>query len=264
MVEGRVIRWAAATLLLAIMVAAVGRPAFALNFFELEVYPYDTAGQGEIELESQNNYVVNGDREADPGKVPNHHLWRTSFEGVYGITDHLEAAAYLDLALTPDGHFDYAGWRFRGRYRFLEKDQIPVNVGIYTEFEFPNSRFSENDVELELRMILEKSLGPLTVELNPIFEKPLDGEEASVGWELQYAAKGYIHFRPWLMPGVEFFGDFGPLTHFEPSSQQQHYIFPVVDSKLTKNVKINTGVGFGLTEASDSVIVKLNLEYEFY
>src|SRR5215510_2039340 len=79
------------------------RPVFALNFFELEVYPYDTAGQGEVELESQNNYVVNGEREADPGKVPNHHLWRTSLEAVYGVTDHLEAAAYLDLALTPDG-----------------------------------------------------------------------------------------------------------------------------------------------------------------
>lgn len=239
-------------------------PARALNFFELEVYPYDTAGEGELELENQNSYVINGEKNADPGMVPSHHLWRTSFEGVYGVTDHLEAAAYLDLALTADGRFDYAGWRARGRYRFLEKDQIPVNLGLYAEMEFPNNRFSENDIELELRMILEKDLGPLIVELNPIFEKTLDGEEESVGWELQYAAKGYIHFRPWLMPGIEFFGDFGPLTHFEPSSEQKHFIFPVIDSKLSRNVKLNAGVGFGLTDASDSVLVKLNLEYEFY
>ena len=255
--------WRMGTIFMAILICSEN-PASALNFFELEVYPYDTASQGEVEVESLNSYVINGEREADPGKVPSHHLWRTSIEGVYGITDHLEAAAYLDLALTADGKFDYAGWRFRGRYRFFEKDQIPINLGLYAEMEFPNNRFSDNDVELELRLILEKTFGPLTIDLNPIFEKSLDGDGASVGVELQYAAKGSFHFRPWLMPGVEFFGDFGPLTHFEPSSEQKHFIFPVVDSKLSRNIKLNTGVGFGLTSASDSVLVKLNLEYEFY
>src|SRR4051812_15037393 len=129
MVQGRTIPLAIVTILVAIIVVTGVTPASALNFFELEVYPYDTADQGEVEFESLNSYVINGEREADPGKVASHHLWRTSLETVYGVTDHLEAAAYLDLALTPDGKFDYAGSRFRGRYRFFEKDQLPVNMG---------------------------------------------------------------------------------------------------------------------------------------
>jgi hypothetical protein len=261
MVQGRITRLIVVTLLLALV---SGRPASAMDFFEIEVYPYETAGAGEKEFESLNSYVINGQREAEPGLVPTHHLWRTSLELSYGLSDHLEVAGYLDLALTADGRFDYAGNRFRGRYRFFEKDQIPVNLGLYAEIEFPNSRFSVNDIEVEIRLILEKDLGPLTIQLNPIFEKAFDGEESSGGVELQYAAKGYYRFRPWLMPGVEFYGDFGPLTHFEPSSEQKHFIFPVVDSKLSQHVKLNTGVGFGLTSASDSVLVKLNLEYEFY
>lgn len=253
--------WGAAFVMAVLIWSVV--PASALNFFELEVYPYETAGQGELELESNNSYVINGQREADPGKVVTHHLWRTSLEVAYGLTDHLEVAGYLDLALTANGRFDYAGGRVRGRYRFFEKDQIPINLGLYTELELPNQRFSDNDTEIELRLILEKDLGPLTVQLNPIFEKSLSGEDSSVGMEFVYAAKVYYRFRPWLMPGIEVYGDVGPLTHFEPSSEQKHFIFPVVNSKLTRHVKLSTGVGFGLTPASDSTLVKLNLEYEF-
>ncbi len=251
--------------MLFLMTVLIGNEAtaFALNLFELEVYPYETAGPGEMELESLNSYVINGQRDAEPGQAITHHLWRTSLEMVYGVTDHLEAAGYLDLALTANGRFDYAGGRVRGRYRFLEKDQIPINLGLYAELELPNRRFDENDIELELRLILERDLGPLTVRLNPIFEKSLSGADSSGGMEFQYAAKLFYRFRPWMMPGIEFYGDVGPLTHFEPSSEQKHFIFPVVDAKLTRHVKLSTGVGFGLTPASDFTLVKLNLEYEF-
>ena len=252
----------AGILVIAILIGSENS-ARALNFFELEVYPYETAGPGELELESLNSYVVNGKREAEPGQVVTHHLWRTSLELVYGVTDHLEAAGYLDLALTGNGRFDYAGGRLRGRYRFLEKDEIPVNLGVYAELELPNRRFDENDIEIELRLIAEKDLGPITIQLNPIFEKSLSGEDSSVGWEFQYAAKVYYRFRPWLMPGIEVFGDVGRLTSFEPSSEQKHFIFPVVDAKLSRHLRLNTGIGFGLTSASDFTLVKLNLEYEF-
>ena len=253
--------WTAAFLMAVLLGSEV--PASALNFFELEVYPYETAAPGELELESLNSYVINGQRDAGPGQVVTHHLWRTSLEMVYGVTDHLEAAGYLDLALTANGRFDYAGGRVRGRYRFLEKDQIPINLGLYAELELPNRRFADNDIELELRLILEKDLGPLTVQLNPIFEKSLSGEGSSVGTEFLYAAKVYYRFRPWLMPGIEFFGDVGPVTHFEDSSEQKHFIAPVVNAKLSRQVKLSTGVGFGLTPGSDFTLVKLNLEYEF-
>lgn len=254
--------WGLGTLLMAVLLGSEA-PASALNFFELEVYPYETAAQGELEVESLNSYVINGQRDAAPGQVVTHHLWRTSLELVYGVTDHLEAAGYLDLALTANGRFDYAGGRIRSRYRFLEKDQIPINLGLYAELELPNQRFDDNDIELELRLILEKDVGPLTVRLNPIFEKSLSGEGSSVGTEFLYAAKVYYRFKPWLMPGIEFFGDVGPMTHFEDSSEQKHFIIPVVDAKLTRHVKLNTGVGFDLTPGSDFTLVKLNLEYEF-
>jgi len=48
----------------------------------------------------------------------------------------------------------------------------------------------------------------------------------------------------------------------EPTSEQQHYIFPVIKGELSHGIEYNTGVGLGLTHGSDPVIVKLNLELE--
>ena len=239
-------------------------PAWALNFFELEVYPYDTAGPGELEVESLNSYFVNGQTAPpEPDQVADQHLWRSSLEMNYGLTDHLEAAGYLDVARTGDGSFDYAGARFHGRYRFLEKDEIPVNLGVYVELEFPNRRFDPDNFSTELRLILEKDLGPFTVQLNPIFEKSWSGESENVGTEFSYAAKVYYRWSSRLKPGIEFYGDIGPLDNPDPASQQKHYVIPVLDVILARQLKLNTGIGFGLTPGSDSCLIKFNLEYEF-
>ena len=237
--------------------------ARALNLFELEVYPYDTAGPGELEVETLNSYVVNGLGSPEPDIVPDQHLWRSSLELTYGLTDHLEAAAYLDFARTEDGSVDYAGNRVHGRYRFFEKDEIPVNVGLYVELEIPNRRFDEDNLSAEMRLILEKDLGAFTVQINPIFEKSLSGESTNIGTEFSYAAKTLYRWRPWLKPGVEFYGDIGPLSNPDRSSRQAHYVIPEVDLLLARQLKLNTGVGFGLTHGSNSCLIKFNLEYEF-
>jgi len=250
-------------LCLGILLAVNEAPAWALNLFELEVYPYDTTGPGELEVETLNSYVVNGQTASEPGRVADQHLWRSSLEVNYGLTDHLEAAGYLDVARTGDGNFDYGGARFHSRYRFFEKDEVPVNLGVYVELEFPNRRFDADNFSTELLLILEKDLGPFTVQLNPIFEKSWSGESENVGTEFSYAAKVYYRWSSRLKPGIEFYGDIGPLDNPDPASQQKHYVIPVLDVILARQLKLNTGIGFGLTPGSNSCLIKFNLEYEF-
>src|SRR5439155_1529559 len=77
-------------------------PALALNFFELEVYPATTEGQGLHEVESLTTLVANGRRpneEEVEGEEPRRHrLLRTTVEYNYGLTDKIDVAAYTDLA----------------------------------------------------------------------------------------------------------------------------------------------------------------------
>src|ERR1700688_4981425 len=69
--------------------------------FEFEVYPYQTEGKGMVELESLNSFVPNGHNHGgdgtSAGTIPSQAMYRTAFELTYGLTDHVEAAADLDL-----------------------------------------------------------------------------------------------------------------------------------------------------------------------
>ncbi len=63
-------------------------------------------------------------------------------------------------------------------------------------------------------------------------------------------------------PGIEFYGGAGLINDNDPLSQQQHYIFAVVQGELLEGLEYNIGPGFGLTRGSDHVIMKFNLALE--
>jgi len=109
----RAIFFVAALLLVASDAAAQVDP------FEFEVYPYQTVGKGMVELESLNSFVPSGHSHGDAGTssgdFASHAMYRTAFEFTYGLTDHLEGAAYLNLAHPNADSFQYAGSKFRLR-----------------------------------------------------------------------------------------------------------------------------------------------------
>ena len=60
---------------------------------------------------------------------------------------------------------------------------------------------------------------------------------------------------------LEEYDDFGPLRRFLPGSQQSHQLFLVADYDA-EPVSIETGIGFGLTPASDNLVLKLILSHD--
>jgi len=239
-------------------------PARALNFFELEAYPATTEGKGLHEIENLSTYVANGRRpseeEEEGEEARRHHLFRTSLEYNYGLTDKIDLAAYLDLQW-PDGQApEYAGVRFRGRGALWDKGRYPVDLGWYVEAEVPHG--GESDLELELRPIASRDFGRLSVDLNPSFELPTVSEERRT-LEFNYAARLYYRWSRSWQPGLEFFGGIGQIRDVDPSREQEHYVFPMLYARLVPGLKLAAGPGFGLTRASDPVILKLKVEYEF-
>lgn len=233
------------------------RPALALNYFELEVYPYRTAAKGEFELENQTTYSAQGTRTGN-----NDGMTRSSLEAVYGVTNKLEVAAYGDFMHAPGGSWRFAGQRYHARMSFFHKDQLPVDLGAYVEYEIPHNEHGTRDVEL--RGILEKDFGKWTFDVNPIFERAVRGPKVNGGWELQYAAAAIYRLNERVQPRLEFFGDFGPINNFEPRDQQKHIISPAVGIKLGPTFHMLAGVGFGLTRATEQRLVRMQLEWEFY
>src|SRR5262249_56847908 len=118
----------------------IAAPAFAqVDPFELEVYPARTIGKGMIELEPLNSFVANGHDEGDAGtsggEFPSQSMYRGALELTYGLTDHLEAAAYLNFAHPNGDSFQYAGSKYRLRHSLFEPGQLPVDLGWYVVLE---------------------------------------------------------------------------------------------------------------------------------
>lgn len=246
--------FASATVLMAVQ----SIPAHALNYFELEVYPYSTAAKGELEVENRTTYTARGTNE-DMTPKRNQGLTRSTFETNYGITDHTEIAGYVDYARERGGSFVHKGTRVRARTRLAEKGEQAVDTGLYVELEFP--RGDANDAELELRGILEKDIGRWTFDLNPILEKVIKGSDDQ-GWELQYAAAARYRLDGHWEPRLELFGDFGPIRHFEPREEQKHLIAPGVVYRANRHLKLQGSVAFGRTDASEKQLYRIGLEWE--
>jgi hypothetical protein len=60
---------------------------------------------------------------------------------------------------------------------------------------------------------------------------------------------------------LEYYGDYGRLSCLEPLSGQQT-LFAVVDYKADP-VSVEFGIGHGFTAASDALVLKMILSYDF-
>ena len=246
---------------------AAGEARAQVDPFEFEVYGHQTVGRGVAELESLNSYVPKGHAREDAGlssgEKASDLMYRTAFELTYGLTDKIEAAAYLNLAHPNGQSFQYAGSKYRLRGSLFEQGELPVDLGWYVELDWhKRPQFDGTELELEWKAIVEKDFGRLQVLVNPIFEKALTGEAQSEGVEFGYASGIYYDvWRP-LSPGVEFYGGIGLIDGIDPPTEQQHYVFPVFRGVLPGGIEYNFGAGFGLTRGSDQVVTKVNLEFE--
>jgi hypothetical protein len=252
--------WRAARMILGGSAMLLSQAAHALNYFELEVYPYKTAAQREVELENFTTYTRRGSQDM-PVPDNNKGLTRSSFEASYGVTEKTEITGYVDYShARGQGDWDLKGSRAHVRTRFAEKGELPVDLGMYAEIEFP--RKDENDSELELRGIIEKDFDKWTVDVNPIFEKVLKGAEKDIGWELQYAASVIYRLDERWHPRLDFFGDFGTMHDFEGRDQQKHLISPAVDIMFGRGLSASIGVAFGQTKATEQQLVRARIEWE--
>jgi len=240
-----------------------------LDPWEFEVYPYATESRGVIEFETDNAVVANGHSQGGEGTAAgtfrSQAMWYNGNELTYGLTDRIEAAAYLNFS-QPSGHgFWWAGNKFRLRGRVLDEETLPVNLGWYVELEWhKRPQFDDTDLELELKPIIEKDFGRLALVANPVFEKVLLGVGHDDGFEFGYRNGVYYRWMRYLSPGVEFYGAIGFIDDSNPLAEQQDYIFPVLWGELPRGIEYSLGPGFGLTSGSDHVLMKFNVELEHF
>jgi hypothetical protein len=209
----------------------------------------------------------------------------------YGIAGWWTAEFYLEGVKAGRDGSAFTGWRWENRFRPL-KGEHRVNPVLYVEYENINeaSRIQKEVVggeglefepiaelreehahEIEGKLILSSAVRGWNVSENFIVEKNVSEDEGfefgySVGFSRSLgslASAAACRFcRENFVAGVEAYGGLGSTEESEFRSAR-HYVAPVLAWHFTDRSTLKVSSAFGLTAASDHVLLRVGYAYEF-
>lgn len=178
-----------------------------------------------------------------------------SSEVTAGVTDDFRAAVVLLTAKRPDGPYEYAGFRVLPHIYAPQRWHLPLNLGFVAEFSFAKAAYVDNPWQVELRPIVEKHIGRLQLDANPVVSRALHGPHVNQGWAFEPAARIGWQLSRTFTPSLEYYGSW--------TNEPIHQVFAGGDLRLANQVTWSFGAGFGLSEATNGFTVKSHLQFEF-
>lgn len=231
--------------------------------FEIHVYEYETLKPYQFTFETHLNYIGIGTKIFDGTVAPTQDQFHATFELTAGLTDYASIGFMQLNAVRPGGGFKYAGWRVLPHFYAPRAWHWPLDVGLVTEFSFQNTLYEPNSRRVEIRPILEKSLGKWQADFNPVFERDLHGPGVREGWNFEPAARIAYEASKRISPSLEYYSATGALPNFYPLAQQFHQLLPGADWKLTEDLLWSFGIGVGLTSTEPRLVFKSRFEFAF-
>jgi hypothetical protein len=230
--------------------------------FEIHVYEYEPLPLGTFTYEAHTNYVLKGTKTYAGPVAPTQDQFHFTSELTAGITDDFRAAFVLLTARRPDHPLEYAGFRVLPHIYAPPRWRLPLNLGFVAEFSFAKAEYMENPWQLELRPIVEKHIGRLQLDGNPVFSHALRGVNTIQGWVFEPAARIGWQVSRTFTPIMEYYSSWGPVRHFEAVRDQIQQIFAGGDLRVREDFTWNFGVGFGLTDTGSGLILKSHFQFD--
>lgn len=225
--------------------------------YEIQVYGSQTQAKNSSIFELHSNYTFDGEKMIKDGVRPTYHALHETIEVTTGITDNFELGFYLFMNYTSPYGFKILGSHIRPRIMAPAKWHLPVGLSLSTEIGYQDLHYSSETWNLEIRPIIDKQIGKLYVSLNPTLGVTLAGVEKKSAPDFAPNIKAAYSFFTNASLGLEYYGDLGPLNHFETLPQQNHALFFVFDLLNNPKWEVNVGPGFGLTNATDNFVFKV-------
>ncbi|QEC68186.1 hypothetical protein FRZ67_13070 [Panacibacter ginsenosidivorans] len=232
--------------------------------YEIQVYGAQTQQKSSTIFELHSNYTFDGERQEIKGVRPTYHALHETIEITHGITDNFELGFYLFMNYLPGYGFNVIGTHLRPRIMAPAKWKLPVGLSLSAEIGYQSAHYSAETWSIELRPIIDKQWEKLYISLNPTLGVQLKGiEESSAPAFAPNIKANYAFFKNGAI-GAEYYGDLGPLNAFEKGPQQSQAIFATFDLLNNTHWELNTGAGFGLTDATDGFVFKVLVGRRIY
>ena len=231
--------------------------------FEIQVYDGTANAPGVPGLELHVNDWATGNREAVPPEAPLHGQFHATLEPSLGITPFWELGAYLQGAVrTDDGVVDWAGVKLRSKFVTPPSWSRHWRLGVNLELSYLPPTYDHDRWGSEIRPIVAWHDDNWLFAFNPILDQSLAGSDAAQGPSFQPAAKLARTVGPVAL-GLEYYATLGPFSAILPWREEEQQIFEVVDLVAVDRLELNLGIGEGLTQASEGIVVKAIVGYTF-
>lgn len=256
------------TLAASLLIALAAVPAHAALPDEIQVYTDDINDPGKFGLELHVNTTPKGiSTPGYPGEVVTNHGLRVTPEFSYGLSEDFEAGLYLPTSYN-NGNYSSAGFKLRLKWVPLKADEKKGGffAGANGELANTDSKFEAWRHNFELRIMSGWRNEDWLIAFNPVFNWALSKSQQpeirprnpqfEQSWKVsRTVAKG-------VGAGFEYYNEMGPLSHFDPGSQQGKTLYAAVD--VTRGpLPFNFGIGRGLNGATDRWTVKAIFEIPF-
>jgi len=226
---------------------------------EIQVYNAGIAAVGQFTIQQHLNYVALGQKDPPfPGGFPSNHSLNGTPEFAYGVTDWWELGLYLPFAVQ-DRQFLSDAFKLRTLFVSPHAEQRNFFYGVNFELSYEMPKFAQTRWGLEIRPIIGVRNSQYEFIVNPIVDIGF-GRKGEV--DFAPAARLARNFGNDVFAGFEYYADFGEIGNFSKLADQQHTLFAVTDFKAGE-FDVNFGVGYGLTPASDRLVVKTIIGYAF-
>ena len=246
----------AAALLVAVPLAILP----AQENYEIQIYPSRTAEKGTTLFELHTNYTGRGSLVPDGTVLPTNGALHATLEITHGFSDIFELGFYVFTTANQGTGWDVVGVHIRPRIRAPESWKLPVGLSLSTELGPVRTRYDANTWGIELRPIIDQTIGKFYWALNPVVGWALDGPDAGKGIDgmiFSPNVKLQWQFAKVVAGGIEYYGTTGTLTRTAPGDQQSHVIFPSLDFFFSEDWELNIGYGVKVAGTGDHDIFKV-------
>ncbi len=240
---------------------AISSAARAQGAYEIQVYPSDLVPPHHTMFELHSNLTPRGQRQPSDLTQPTDDAVHETLEITHGFDEWFEVGGYVFTSARDGNGWSWVGDHVRPRVTVPASWHWPVGFSLSQEIGYQRRAFATDTWTWEIRPIVDKQIGPWYWSLNPAIDRSLKGENAGRGWEFSPNALVSYDVTPQVTAALEYYASLGPVTGFDPVSDQQHQLFGALDLNVSPRWEINLAVGRGFTASTDHLIVKTIFGY---
>src|ERR1700677_3963074 len=154
---------------------------YAQGSYEIQVYGSELVAPGATMFELHSNFTFEGSKTIVDGQYPTEHQLHETLEITHGFSDWFELGFYVFTSADARVGWQWVGDHIRPRVAVPESWKWPVGVSLSTEIGYQRAVYSPDTWTIEIRPIVDKTIGRLYLCFNPTIDRSFHGPSRPEG-----------------------------------------------------------------------------------